>query len=406
MGHQEVNVQANLARVVRISGKVLAAAFLTLGQEAKKQQVYQKPEEYTVIDLLGSGGFGDVYKVCKTGTNELYAIKTELYEFNGRRINRLENTNQMTQNVSTIRDCSSQVEVSVMTDIANFEDVSHKSHFITLIDRGKTDQFKTIVMQLLGPSIADLRRYYICEEFSRSTAIRISQQTLESIWDLHVIGYLHKDIKPQNFAIGLNDKSNVVYMIDLGMATKYINSRTKKIKIPRSKARFMGTIRYASRNCHRAKHQSRRDDLESWIYMSIEFFNSSILTWKRMIDRKAVLYEKENFFNLPPQEAYIGAPMGYKSISQYIDKLSFEEEPNYTLLHVGFLTTHSNLNAKKALEEIIRNENIDVTIPFDWYGRSLTRRKKTELDSGYEKLSRNPTSSPDLARFASISDYR
>lgn len=44
---------------------------------------------YIVEQLLGSGGFGDVYKAKKIGTNEYYAIKTELNEFNGKKIDRL-----------------------------------------------------------------------------------------------------------------------------------------------------------------------------------------------------------------------------------------------------------------------------------------------------------------------------
>ncbi|VDK44534.1 unnamed protein product [Gongylonema pulchrum] len=162
--------------------------------------------------MLGSGGFGDVYKAQKVGTEEFYAIKTQYHDASSRRADRL------------------KIEASVMNAINNFEDASRKNHLITLIDQGKTDQFQFIVMQLLGPSISDLRRYFICSEFSRSTAMRVSQQTLQGIWDLHVIGYLHKDIKPQNFAIGLNDKAHVVYLIDLGMARKYIDQQTKKIK--------------------------------------------------------------------------------------------------------------------------------------------------------------------------------
>ncbi|VDK54981.1 unnamed protein product [Anisakis simplex] len=44
---------------------------------------------YIIQQLLGSGGFGDVYKAKKIGTTEFYAIKTELNEFNGKKIDRL-----------------------------------------------------------------------------------------------------------------------------------------------------------------------------------------------------------------------------------------------------------------------------------------------------------------------------
>lgn len=60
--------------------------------------------------------------------------------------------------------------------------------------------------------------------------MRVSQQALQGIWDLHLIGYLHKDIKPQNFAIGIDDRADVVYIIDLGMAHRYIDPDTNKIK--------------------------------------------------------------------------------------------------------------------------------------------------------------------------------
>ncbi|VDK29647.1 unnamed protein product [Gongylonema pulchrum] len=129
-----------------------------------------------------------------------------------------------------------------------------------------------------------------------------------------------------------------------------------------------------------------QDDLESWIYMSVELFHSDILPWKKIVDREAVLTHKDNFFLLPSSEVYGKAPQGYKSISRYIDNLSFEEEPNYTLI-----------------QEIIRNENIDVSLPYDWFGYDLTKRKrrKRALDASDEagRQSRNAPASPDVVRF-------
>uniref|UniRef100_A0A0M3HLB9 Protein kinase domain-containing protein n=1 Tax=Ascaris lumbricoides TaxID=6252 RepID=A0A0M3HLB9_ASCLU len=46
--------------------------------------------------------------------------------------------------------------------------------------------------------------------------MRISQQALEGIWDLHLVGFIHRDIKPQNFAIGIGDKNDLIYVLDLG----------------------------------------------------------------------------------------------------------------------------------------------------------------------------------------------
>ncbi|VDM50020.1 unnamed protein product [Toxocara canis] len=283
-------------------------------------------------------------------------MKTELHEFNGKRIDRL------------------KVEVTVMTAFAFVNDPERRKHFVDLFDKGQTETFKLVVMRLVGPSIEDLRRFYLCTDFTKPTAMRISQQTLQGIWDLHLVGFIHRDIKPQNFAIGIGDKDDVIYVLDLGIAHRFIDRHTNKIKPPRAKVRFMGTVRYASRNCHRSKEQSRKDDLETWIYMSVELYSSMLLPWRRFIDRHAVLIEKEKFFTDPVPDIYKKAPQGYRSISKYVDNLTYEEEPNYTLI-------------QSALGQIIKDDCIDVTLPFDWAG------KVTEKD---EKDSRRPSKEKEI----------
>lgn len=70
-----------------------------------------------------------------------------------------------------------------------------------------------------------------------------------------------------------------------------INSR-----LPREMVRFLGTVRFASRNCHRSREQCRRDDLESWVYMLLEFTEYACLPWSRIVDRDLVYKEKERLF--------------------------------------------------------------------------------------------------------------
>lgn len=54
---------------------------------------------------------------------------------------------------------------------------------------------------------------------------------MEGIADLHDLGYLHRDIKPQNFSIGLKEKANVVYVLDFGIARRYIEKDSKAIRL-------------------------------------------------------------------------------------------------------------------------------------------------------------------------------
>ena len=42
------------------------------------------------------------------------------------------------------------------------------------------------------------------------------------------MNYIHRDIKPENFVMGLNAKSKIVHVIDLGLAKKLIKTKTGK----------------------------------------------------------------------------------------------------------------------------------------------------------------------------------
>ncbi|VDM42625.1 unnamed protein product [Toxocara canis] len=266
-----------------------------------------KDGSYLVERLLGSGGFGDVYKVKRNGTAEFYALKTELNEFNGRKVDRLKACFYRLSLLST----AYHESMTVMTALASLRDPDKRKHFVQLIDKGKTRHFKLIVMQMVGPSIEDIRRRILCTDFTNRTAMYISQETLEGIRDLHTAGFIHRDIKPQNFAIGIGDKEKTIYVLDLGIAHRFVDKRTGGHKPARPK-----------------------DDLEAWIYMSVELYSVSALPWRRVADKHKVLMEKDRFFLAPCAYTYKKAPEGYKSISKYIDNLTYEEEPNYSVIQV------------------------------------------------------------------------
>lgn len=101
-------------------------------------------------------------------------------------------------------------------------------------------------MELLGKNIASFKKSK-GDHFTNLQAYDILLQMLDSIEILHDKGYIHRDIKPTNFVIGIDERK--VYMVDFGLAKKHLNEEGVPIS-PRPTTEFRGTLSYASLNAH------------------------------------------------------------------------------------------------------------------------------------------------------------
>lgn len=122
-----------------------------------------------------------------------------------------------------------------------------------------------MVLDLLGPSLEDL--FNFCNrKFSLKTVLLLADQLVCSsrpflhtpanmtkisrIEYIHAKSFIHRDIKPDNFLMGIGKRGNQVNVIDFGLAKKYRDPKTH-FHIPyRENKNLTGTARYASINTH------------------------------------------------------------------------------------------------------------------------------------------------------------
>uniref|UniRef100_A0A914Z6W5 Protein kinase domain-containing protein n=1 Tax=Panagrolaimus superbus TaxID=310955 RepID=A0A914Z6W5_9BILA len=158
---------------------------------------------------------------------------------------------------------------------------------LRLLLRGTIDNFKLryLITDALGLSIPDLLNQLSINNFSLSSALRLAYETFESLEELHKINFIHRDIKPAAFAFGLKSLNTKLFLTHFGLAKKFRGSADAKLLAPRKTVPFMGTVKYASRTVHERGERSRKDDIESWVYMISELVDEKSLSWRKIVNR-------------------------------------------------------------------------------------------------------------------------
>lgn len=143
---------------------------------------------------------------------------------------------------------------------------------------GQESEYNVLVMELLGQNLEEL--FNACNrKFSLKTVLMLADQLIQNIEYLHFKNYVHRDVKPENFLMGLGQKMNQLFMIDFGLSKRYRDTKTFEHIPYRENKPLIGTARYASINTHKGIEQSRRDDIEALCYLFIYFLKGT-LPWQ------------------------------------------------------------------------------------------------------------------------------
>jgi serine/threonine protein kinase len=110
----------------------------------------------------------------------------------------------------------------------------------------------------------------------------IAVESISILESMHSKGYVHGDVKPENFLLGQpgTPQEKKLFLVDLGLATKWKDTATgQHVEYDQRPDAFRGTVRYASAHAHLGRTASRRDDLESLAY-TLVFLHRGRLPWQ------------------------------------------------------------------------------------------------------------------------------
>ena len=219
---------------------------------------------------------------------------------------------------------------------------------------GVEGDYNIMVLDLLGPSLEDL--FNFCNrKLSLKTVLMLADQLVSRIEYVHSKSFIHRDVKPDNFLMGLGKRANQVNIIDFGLAKKYRDPKSHQHIPYRENKNLTGTARYASINTHLGIEQSRRDDLESLGYVLMYFLRGS-LPWQGLkAATKKQKYEKisEKKMSTPIEVLCKGFPPEFVTYFQLCRSLRVEDQPDYSYV-------------RKLVRDLFIREGYQYDYVFDW----------------------------------------
>lgn len=268
--------------------------------------------QWELLNKLGEGTFGVVYKARHVVSQSVAAVKIE----------RIKNSKGSLRHEYTVYNA------------LNGPNMEATSGFPKIKFFGQFGQYDALVMELLGANLKDL---FIRNnrKLSLKSVLNIGLQMTQRLEYMHRHGWIHCDIKPGNMMISLDPRrDSTLYLVDFGLS-HYLWDRETRCHIPLKTIKgIIGPINYISINVHNRLQPSRRDDMESLVYVLVHLYNGH-LPWMNCQDssmeslfRTVGLMKKQLF----PAELCSRMPLEISEYLQYCRNMKYNEKPDYCFL--------------------------------------------------------------------------
>jgi len=260
--------------------------------------------KYRVLEKIGNGNFGNIYKGENIRTKENVAIKIEIK-------NKDLNFNSL------------KLEANIYNYLKNYNGFPKMKYY------NSNEFYSYIVLELLNINLSKFielnnndNEYFLDINIIKDLGF----QMINLIEFLHNKFIIHRDIKPENFLFGLKNNSSKLYLIDFGLSQNYIlnNEHIKEKEI----SNIIGSANFVSLNIHKRINPSRRDDIESIIYILFNLYFGKIL-WDNNVEKVS-----ENFIynfkkELRLEKFDIPILNDFINILKILDNYNFYESPDY-----------------------------------------------------------------------------
>ena len=240
--------------------------------------------KYRILTKINEGSFGAVYKSVNIRTQEEVVLKLEP----------MKNDTKLLKN-----------ETKIYQYLKSF----NEEGIPTVYWFGSSGEDYCMAMELLGPSLRSMNKFLGFDHL-RSLSI----QMLKRIQFVHSKELIDRDIKPDNCLL----KNDILYLIDFGLCRRYKNNGIHISEKRERREIIIGTPNYVSIRVLEGGEPSRRDDLESIVYIMYFLWKGSL-----NIEDKYKFLEPSKY-NIP------------HFMTRFFDicrNLKFDETPNYILLY-------------------------------------------------------------------------